>query len=344
MLALAFAGLFIHQRGGRRRPADGAARRRDPARRRTGAGRGGAGGAGCKPGCAAGGASARSSRSGSPGRTSCATSPGSCPANVFLQSLNATSPTLTASVRATAAAPATPGGRTDRLHGHRLRRLAGSRRAGPRPAGSAPLAHRRDAPVERPRYRREHAPVQFTIAATLSSDRRSMMIERLNGRAAVGLAAAGLLLVLLVGWFGVVSPQRSKAAELAAQIERRPRAQLAATQALIDGPVLRQSTAELATLRTAIPDERADVADPAPALEGLRASPGCGSSGSRRSPSSPSAWRDVVADERRGRRALLRDPRVPPAPARAGPMSGATTRCVPPGGSSRSTRSSSPAW
>ena len=46
------------------------------------------------------------------------------------------------------------------------------------------------------------------------------MIERLNGRAAVWIAAVGLLLVVLVGWFGVVSPQRSKAAELAVQIER----------------------------------------------------------------------------------------------------------------------------
>ena len=47
------------------------------------------------------------------------------------------------------------------------------------------------------------------------------MIERLNGRTVLGLAAAGLLLVLLVGWFGAVSPQRSKAAELGTKIGRR---------------------------------------------------------------------------------------------------------------------------
>ena len=43
--------------------------------------------------------------------------------------------------------------------------------------------------------------------------RRSTMIDRLNGRAAVAIAAVGLLLVVLVGWLGVVAPQRSKAAD-----------------------------------------------------------------------------------------------------------------------------------
>ncbi len=80
------------------------------------------------------------------------------------------------------------------------------------------------------------------------------MVERLNGRAAVEIAAVGLLLVVLVGWFGVVSPQRSKAAELSVQIDDAE-SQLAVTQALIRGPLLLQSTAALATLRMAIPDQ-----------------------------------------------------------------------------------------
>ena len=80
------------------------------------------------------------------------------------------------------------------------------------------------------------------------------MIERFNGRTAVGIAAIGLLLVVLIGWFGVVSPQRSKAADLAVRIDETE-LQLAATQALVNGPQLRLSTAELATLRTAIPDQ-----------------------------------------------------------------------------------------
>jgi hypothetical protein len=81
-----------------------------------------------------------------------------------------------------------------------------------------------------------------------------MMIERLNGRTSVIIAAAGLLLVVLVGWMVFASPQRSKADDLAVEVADT-QAKLAATQALVDGPLLRRSTAELATLRTAIPDE-----------------------------------------------------------------------------------------
>ena len=80
------------------------------------------------------------------------------------------------------------------------------------------------------------------------------MIERLNGRVAIAVAAAGLLLVALVGWFGVVSPQRSKAAALSVKVDDA-NVQLAAAQALIEGPALMQSKAELATLKRAIPDE-----------------------------------------------------------------------------------------
>ncbi len=80
------------------------------------------------------------------------------------------------------------------------------------------------------------------------------MLERLNGRVAVAIGAAALLLVLLVGWFGFVSPQRSKAAELALQI-RETEARLVAAEALTRGSILQESTRQLATLRTAIPDE-----------------------------------------------------------------------------------------
>lgn len=80
------------------------------------------------------------------------------------------------------------------------------------------------------------------------------MIERLDGRAAVAIAAVGLLVIVLVGWFGLVSPQRSKAADLAVKIDDTE-TQLEVTQALIDGPVLGESTRLLTTLRKAIPDE-----------------------------------------------------------------------------------------
>jgi Tfp pilus assembly protein PilO len=80
------------------------------------------------------------------------------------------------------------------------------------------------------------------------------MIDRLNGRTSVLIASAGLLLVLLVGWLGFVSPQRAKVDALETEIADK-QVQLEVTQALVNGPVLRRSTAELATLRTAIPDE-----------------------------------------------------------------------------------------
>ena len=80
------------------------------------------------------------------------------------------------------------------------------------------------------------------------------MMERVTGRVALALSAAGLLLVLLVGWFGVVAPQKSKAAELSVQIdEAATRLQIA--QDVVRGPALQESNAELATLKVAIPDE-----------------------------------------------------------------------------------------
>ena len=80
------------------------------------------------------------------------------------------------------------------------------------------------------------------------------MMQRLNGRVSLALSAAGLLLVLLVGWFGVVSPQRSKAAELSVQIDEAE-TQLRIAQDVVRGPALQESKAELATLKIAIPDE-----------------------------------------------------------------------------------------
>ena len=47
------------------------------------------------------------------------------------------------------------------------------------------------------------------------------MIDRINGRLALLLAIAGLLIVLLAGWFVFVSPQRSKAAALTRRSETR---------------------------------------------------------------------------------------------------------------------------
>lgn len=80
------------------------------------------------------------------------------------------------------------------------------------------------------------------------------MIERLNGRKSLLIAAAGLVAVLLVGWFGFVSPQRAKADELAVSISETE-AQIAVAEALTQGSLVSQNAKQLATLRTAIPDE-----------------------------------------------------------------------------------------
>lgn len=81
-----------------------------------------------------------------------------------------------------------------------------------------------------------------------------MSMDRLNGRPSIAVAAAGLLLVVLVGWFGFVSPQRSKAAALAVQITET-QTQLAITEAVANSSQLAESSKALAALRVAIPDE-----------------------------------------------------------------------------------------
>ena len=80
------------------------------------------------------------------------------------------------------------------------------------------------------------------------------MMERLDGRSSRRDRNGRPTVVVLAGWFGFVSPQRSKAADLAVRIDDTE-LQLQSTQALVDGPVLAESTKQLTTLRKAIPDE-----------------------------------------------------------------------------------------
>jgi Tfp pilus assembly protein PilO len=80
------------------------------------------------------------------------------------------------------------------------------------------------------------------------------MIDRLSKRTAIAIAAVGVLAVLLVGWFALVSPQRSKASELDGKInESRTALQLA--DALTKGGQQRQTAAEARVLVKAMPDE-----------------------------------------------------------------------------------------
>ena len=80
------------------------------------------------------------------------------------------------------------------------------------------------------------------------------MTRRINGRLALLLATAGLLVLLLAGWYVLVSPQRSKAAALDNQIGVA-NAKLIETQAFLRSPAARESVAKLRTLRVALPDD-----------------------------------------------------------------------------------------
>jgi hypothetical protein len=80
------------------------------------------------------------------------------------------------------------------------------------------------------------------------------MIDRINGRLALLLAISGLLVLILAGWFVLVSPQSSKAAALDAQIGEA-NVKLATTQSFLQSPESKQSVTDLRRLRRAIPDD-----------------------------------------------------------------------------------------
>jgi Tfp pilus assembly protein PilO len=80
------------------------------------------------------------------------------------------------------------------------------------------------------------------------------MIDRLSKRTTLAIAAVGVLAVVLVGWFALVSPQRSKASELDGKIsESRTALQLADA---LNRPDQQRSTAvEARMLVKAMPNE-----------------------------------------------------------------------------------------
>lgn len=85
------------------------------------------------------------------------------------------------------------------------------------------------------------------------------MIDRMNGRLALLIAIVLVLVVVLAAWFAVLSPQRSKAASLDAQIGDA-NLQLASTRSLMASPAAHQSAGQLAQLQHALPDD-ADMSD-----------------------------------------------------------------------------------
>jgi Tfp pilus assembly protein PilO len=80
------------------------------------------------------------------------------------------------------------------------------------------------------------------------------MIEKLSQRTAIAISAVALVAVVLVGWFAVVSPQRSKAAELQGKIEESQSA-LALAEALNKGGQKKATAKEARALVRAMPDQ-----------------------------------------------------------------------------------------
>lgn len=80
------------------------------------------------------------------------------------------------------------------------------------------------------------------------------MIERINGRIAAVLVVCVVLLVILLGWYAFVAPQRSKAASLDGQIGTL-QGQIASTQAYLANPATRQYAKQLRRLKLAMPDD-----------------------------------------------------------------------------------------
>ena len=80
------------------------------------------------------------------------------------------------------------------------------------------------------------------------------MIARLSGRTALALSALALLTLVLVAWFTLLSPQRSKAAELDDQIAAA-RTQLALARAADHSPRRRASSVRRRPLETAMPND-----------------------------------------------------------------------------------------
>jgi Tfp pilus assembly protein PilN len=80
------------------------------------------------------------------------------------------------------------------------------------------------------------------------------MIDRINGRLALLLVIVGLLVLVLAGWFVLLSPENSKAAALDTQIGDA-KVELASTQSFLQSPESHQSVVNLRRLSRAIPDD-----------------------------------------------------------------------------------------
>jgi Tfp pilus assembly protein PilO len=80
------------------------------------------------------------------------------------------------------------------------------------------------------------------------------MIANLSGRLAALTAAVVVLAVLLVGWFLLLSPQRTKVTSLDNEIADT-QSQVASTQAYVSSPATKKSIGELPRLKAILPDD-----------------------------------------------------------------------------------------
>jgi hypothetical protein len=80
------------------------------------------------------------------------------------------------------------------------------------------------------------------------------MIDKLSGRVALLLVVVATLLVVLLGWFVLLAPERAKATKLDAQINDT-NTQLQAVTNLLEGPVGKQSLVSLRVFQRALPDQ-----------------------------------------------------------------------------------------
>jgi Tfp pilus assembly protein PilO len=78
------------------------------------------------------------------------------------------------------------------------------------------------------------------------------MMDRMNGLVGVIASSVAVLLVVLVGWFVFVSPQRSKADKVDAQLSAA-KAEFAADQALLAAPRRNATEAALGAAKRALP-------------------------------------------------------------------------------------------
>lgn len=81
-----------------------------------------------------------------------------------------------------------------------------------------------------------------------------MILANLSGRIAALIAAVVILGVLIVGWFILLSPQRSKITSLDSEIAQT-RDQIASTQAYVANPSTKTAVAKLARLKAMVPDD-----------------------------------------------------------------------------------------